>query len=312
MQAWRASVLCAALAIFVVLAGVGDAWASVSMSNAPLSAVNFGTTLSTGSLMLVWGGYPATNLGGRYDPIADTWTPISTEGVPLARYSHSAVWTGHSMIVWGGDHETGGTGKLDSDGEYVADPDLDGDGYSGCQGDCNDRNSAVKPGAAEICNAIDDNCNGLIDEDASGVDSDGDGVHNACDNCGLTWNPNQTDVDHNGQGDACDLSDGLIYVRSSDDKNHIEWQFESAYTSWNIYRGSLAVLRATAQYTQIPGSNPLAAHDCGVSDPQLLDLAVPAPGEVEFNLVTGVAGGVESSLGTNSAGVPRANANPCP
>ena len=44
----------------------------------------------------------------------------------------------------------------------------------------------------------------------------------------------------------------------------------------------------------------------------MLDLDVPAPGEVAFNLVTGMAGGVESSLGTNSAGVPRVNANPCP
>jgi hypothetical protein len=38
----------------------------------------------------------------------------------------------------------------------------------------------------------------------------------------------------------------------------------------------------------------------------------PGPGEVAFNLVTGVAGGVESGLGTNSAGAPRPNANPCP
>ena len=29
-------------------------------------------------------------------------------------------------------------------------------------------------------------------------------------------------------------------------------------------------------------------------------------------LVTGVAGGVESGLGTNSAGATRVNANPCP
>jgi len=49
-----------------------------------------------------------------------------------------------------------------------------------------------------------------------------------------------------------------------------------------------------------------------VSDPYVFDPLVPSPGEVAFNLVTGKAGGVESSLGTNSAGVPRANANPCP
>jgi hypothetical protein len=104
----------------------------------------------------------------------------------------------------------------------------------------------------------------------------------------------------------------LIYVLGTGDKNRVEWQPESGYTSWNRYRGSLAVLRATGVYTQAPGSNALAARDCGLSDPFVSDAVVPAPGEVAFNLVTGVAGGVESGLGANSAGTPRANANPCP
>jgi hypothetical protein len=107
------------------------------------------------------------------------------------------------------------------------------------------------------------------------------------------------------------LNDGLIYVYATD-RNYREWQSETGYTSWNSYRGSLGVLRATGQYTQAPGANPLAVHDCGVSDAYVSDSLVPNPGEVAFNLVTGMVGGVESGLGTNSAGVPRANANPCP
>jgi hypothetical protein len=51
-------------------------------------------------------------------------------------------------------------------------------GYVSDATDCNDANSAVHPGATEICNGIDDNCNGLIDEGVQPTfyrDADGDG-----------------------------------------------------------------------------------------------------------------------------------------
>ena len=36
--------------------------------------------------------------------IGDTWTPTNLTGAPDGRVSHTAVWTGSEMIVWGGDH----------------------------------------------------------------------------------------------------------------------------------------------------------------------------------------------------------------
>ena len=54
--------------------------------------------------MIVWGGSGdgENNVGGRYDPVTDSWTPTVAGNAPPARFLHSAVWTGNLMIVWGG------------------------------------------------------------------------------------------------------------------------------------------------------------------------------------------------------------------
>ncbi|APR77441.1 Type IV fimbrial biogenesis protein PilY1 [Minicystis rosea] len=54
-------------------------------------------------------------------------------------------------------------------------------GYVTNNTDCNDSNNAVKPGATETCNGVDDNCNGTIDEGVKNTyfaDADGDGFGN--------------------------------------------------------------------------------------------------------------------------------------
>jgi hypothetical protein len=60
--------------------------------------------------------------------------------------------------------------------------DNDGDGFSVAQGDCNDSNPAVHPGATELCNGIDDDCDGQVDEGVKLTfyrDADGDGFGSA-------------------------------------------------------------------------------------------------------------------------------------
>ena len=84
-----------------------DSWTATSTANAPDGRWAH-TAVWTGSEMIVWGGSfhdtdkHYVNTGGRYNPSTDGWTATTTSNAPSARGSHTAVWTGSEMIVWGG------------------------------------------------------------------------------------------------------------------------------------------------------------------------------------------------------------------
>ena len=62
----------------------------------------------------------------------------------------------------GSSFDTGNGG-----GTECSSKDVDGDGFSECEGDCNDEKVNINPSpdTKEICgNTIDDNCDGLIDD----------------------------------------------------------------------------------------------------------------------------------------------------
>lgn len=192
----------------------------------------------------------------------------------------------------------------------IDETDADGDGATICN-DCDDSNPKVHPGAPEICNGRDDNCNGLVDEDAAGLDTDGDRVNNACDNCPTVPNADQGDRNGDGEGDLCDFDDGYPYLSIAADRA-VAWQIELGFSGYNLYRGDLALVRLRRVYTQDPGSVPLAARWCGLTGSPFQDGLAPPVGSTVFYLVSGMSGGIEGSLGTNSAGQERPNDNPCP
>jgi hypothetical protein len=70
-----------------------------------------------------------------------------------------------------GSHEvrltvTDTEGHTDSDDLLVTvvDDDRDGDGFTACGGDCDESDPSVHPGAFELCDGRDNNCDGVVDE----------------------------------------------------------------------------------------------------------------------------------------------------
>jgi hypothetical protein len=103
---------------------VSDTWTATSLTGAPSGRAG-PTAVWTGNEVIIWGGTAGVNhlddanTGGRFDPVANTWRPTSTIEAPSARDSHSAVWTGTEMIVFGGESCARCEPVLDTGGRYT-------------------------------------------------------------------------------------------------------------------------------------------------------------------------------------------------
>jgi N-acetylneuraminic acid mutarotase len=100
----------------------GNSWTPVNTAGAPFRRESHSAVWS-GTEMIVWGGvYNETfaavtnfNNGARYNPVGNTWSPLTTTAAPSARYDHTAAWVGTRMVIWGG---TDGTNAFNSGARY--------------------------------------------------------------------------------------------------------------------------------------------------------------------------------------------------
>jgi N-acetylneuraminic acid mutarotase len=103
----------------------GDTWTATTLTGAPSPRVGH-SLVWTGSEMIAWGGCNGVNClnglntGGRYNPQTDAWQTTTTTEAPSSRVTHSAVWTGSEMIVFGGAPCARCEPVFDTGGRYTA------------------------------------------------------------------------------------------------------------------------------------------------------------------------------------------------
>lgn len=132
---------------------------------------------------------------GETGPVELTFTP--TEETAVLGEAMLTVEGDRVVALRGNDCSTG-SGPL-----Y----DLDGDGSSWCTDDCDDDNPYARPGRTEVCDSVDNDCDGDIDEGTPCVDDDGDGLsedEGDCNDADATVSPERSEVLGNGIDDDCD------------------------------------------------------------------------------------------------------------
>ena len=85
-----------------------------------------------------------------------------------------------------------------------------GSGYALIAGDCDDSDSAISPDAEEVCDGVDNDCGGVVDEGLLTVyylDADGDGYGDASEDTEECESPGKEYVE---QADDCDDDDSAI------------------------------------------------------------------------------------------------------
>ena len=188
-------------------------------------------TINDGAEVLVYGTNPL---------VADTDGDGLTDGVEINVNGTDPLDndTDDDLLLDGEEVLLYGTNPL------VPDPDNDGDTYYWFQ-DCNDTNAMVYPGALEVLNGIDDNCDGQWDEGFNATDTDGDGLSDFGEFHVFGTNLSEADTDgdflNDGEEVLTLLTDPLVKDNDTD-MDGFYWFEDCNDTNSSIYPGALELL----------------------------------------------------------------------
>ncbi|MGH9870250.1 MAG: Kelch repeat-containing protein [Candidatus Polarisedimenticolia bacterium] len=158
-----------------------NSWSPMNVAGAPSPRIG-PSRAWTGAEMLVWGGGAGGSTflwtGALYHPSTDSWRPMTAVGAPPTRGIGSSVWTGSSFMFWSGLGASGAPAPRSGGRYFPPQVDGDGDGLSECANDCDDTNAAVYPGAPQICDGLNNDCEdpGWPSVPSVEADQDADGV----------------------------------------------------------------------------------------------------------------------------------------
>ncbi|HZE88470.1 MAG TPA: putative metal-binding motif-containing protein, partial [Verrucomicrobiae bacterium] len=202
--------------------------------------------------------------------------------------------------------------------------DKDGDGFgntsfgapSGCAADCDDERANVHPGAPEICDGLDDNCDGSLP--ANEVDGDGDGVPTCagdCDNARGFVYPGAPEVCDGFNDNCSDPNWPTVSTNECFQVNNLRIQDLNGLTQldWDVPSGGATKYRIYhGTGTDVHGGHAGGFCLLSVTPNTAQFVETVALGKVEFYLVAGVKGILEGSRGTTAAGAEREHSNVCP